>query len=577
MQHRGKVLPGNRVIGTKQTRADVTRGDAVLIRPLHSGGVILARGHVVEVRGSAIAGGVGRGVARGVGVTVQDDEHLSTADLVLGTKVAGVGTRGVSRHEAGRRHVVEPALCDIPLVSRGVLVEIGLGGSKGVNLGRSRNDFELTEAQGKKLLGHCLLDLDRGAVEDLGRLVLLEEPQARVGRQIHLAGGILLRGRRVGGVGSAGRALGVGIGRRGCLLGNLDGICGSVGQEVHYAARPVGEGHLKLHELGLAHAQRLRGKVEHEEPAVGARRLKGHVAQCAPYGQHTLCRLRILILRGNSERDFVSQSGSGVARVGKVHKLSGGNRGNSVSLGVTGRLVCGVVLLGGLVSRATVTLGRLVRTGSSAVARGRRLVGADTCGIVRRCRSIRLGRLTRRRGGRLVGIARRRRIGLSRLPRVGGNNAIAGGRGLLGIARGVRGPRRRGIAVTFPLATVAGVGRLFPLIARSTRLGRIVGPGRTHTRYHAGQDKHARQHQYKQCIHRDSRASDLSHMGLRFPSEFAFATPSCVCNILAHERARRTLHSALCPRTAQLAPPGPQPLPLWGSRGLRASSTGTCC
>ena len=477
MQHRGEVLPGNRVIGTEQARADVARGDAVLIRPLHSGGEILTRGHVVEVRGLAVAGGVGRGITRGVGVAVQDDEHLRTADLVLGTKVAGVGARGVSHHKAGRRHVVEPALCDIPLVSRGVLVEIGLGGSKGVDLGGSRNDFELTKAQGKKLLGHCLLNLNSRAIENPGGLVLLEEPQARVGRQIHLAGGILLRSRRAGGVG---RVLGVGIGRCGRLLGNLNGIGGSVGQEVHH------EGHLKLHELGLAHAQGFRSEVKHEEPAVSARRLESDIAQCAPHGQHTLCRLRILVLQGNSERHLVAQSRGGVARVGKAHKLNGGNRDNSVSLGVTGRLVCGVVLLGGLVSRATVTLGRLVRTGSSAVARGRRLVGADTCGIVRRCRSIRLGRLTRRRGGRLVGIARRRRIGLSRLPRVGGNNAIAGGRGLLGIARGVRSPRRRGIAVTFLLATVAGVGRLFLLIARSTRLGRIVGPGRTHTRYHAG-------------------------------------------------------------------------------------------
>ena len=502
------------------------------------------------MRGLAIAGGVGRGVARGVGVAVQDDKHLRAADLILGTKVAGVGARGVSRHEAGGRHVVEPALCYIPLVGGGVLVQIGLGGSKGVDLGGRGDDFELTKAKHKKLFGHCLLDLDRGAVEDLGRLVLLEEPQARVGRQVHLAGGILLRNRRVGGCGSAGRTLSVGIGRRGCPLGNLDGIGGSVGQEVHHAARPVGEGHLELHELGLAHAQRLRGKVEHEESAVSARRLESDIAQRAPHGQHTLCRLRILVLQGNGERHLVAQSGGGVARVGKVHKLSGDNRDNGVSLGVTGRLVCGVILLGRLVSGAAVSLSGLVRTGSGVVARGRRLVGTCTSGVVRRCGNIRLGRLARRRRLRLVGIARRRRIGPSGLPRVGGNNAIAGGSGLVGVARGIRGPRHRGVAVAFLLATVAGVGRLTLLITRSSRLGGIVSPGRAHVRRHAGQGKHARQHQYKQCIHRGSRTSDLSHMGLRFPSELVFATPSCVCTILAHGGTRRAPHGALRPWTA---------------------------
>ena len=548
MQHRGEVLPGNRVIGPEQARADVARGDAVLIGPLHGGGEILACGDIIEVRGLAVAGGVGRGVAGGVGVAVQDDKHLSAADLVLGAKVAGVGARGVSRHEAGRRHVVEPALRHVPLVGGSVLVQIGFGGSKGVGLGGSGDDLELAKAQDEELLGHCLLDLDRRAVEDPGDLVLLEEPQAGVGGQVHLDGGTLsgsfLRNRRVGGCGSVGCTLGTSIGRLRRLLGNLDGIGGSVGQEVHHAARPVGEGHLELHELGLAHAQGFRSEVEHEEPTVGARRLEGDIAQRAPHGQHTLCRLRILVLQGNSERHLVAQSGGGVARVGKVHKLSGGNRGNSVSLGVTGRLVYGVILLGRLVSRAAVPLGGLVRTGSGPVARGRRLVGADTCGIVRRSRDVGLGRrigvasgrrigLARRGGRRLVGIARGGRVGPGRLLRVGRGGAVARCGGLLGITRGIRSPGRHVVAVAFLLATVVRSGPLL-LVARSARLRRVVSPGRAHARHHTDQGKHARQHQHKQCVGCTSRAFDLSHMGLRFPSEFAFATPSmCVYHLSA--------------------------------------------
>ena len=517
------------------------------------------------MRGSAIAGGVGRGIARGVGIAIQDDEHLSTADLVLGTKVAGVGARGVSRHEAGGRHVVEPALRHIPLVGRSVLVQIGFGGSKGVGLDGSRNDFELAKAKRKKLLGHCLLDLNRRAIENLGGLVLLEEPQAGVCGQVHLAGSVLGGNLLHSVLIRSFAGIGVGdVSRLGRLLGNLNHIGSCVDQEVHHAARLIGIGHFELHELGLAHAQRLRGKVEHEEPAVGARRLKGHVAQCAPHGQHALCGLRILILQGNSERDLVAQSGGGVARVGKVQELSGGNRGNSVSLGITGRLVGSVVLLGGLISRIAIPLGRLIRASSSTVARGRRLVGTAACGIVRRCRDIGLGRrigvasgrrigLARRRGLGLVGVASGRRVGPGRLLGVGRNGGIAGGRGLLGITRGIRSPGRHGIAVALLLAAVVRSGLLL-LIARSARPGRVVCPGRTHTRRHAGQGKHARQHRYKQCIHRGSRTSDLSHMGLRFPSELAFATPSCVCTILAHGGTRQALRGGPRPRTAPLAP-----------------------
>ena len=172
-----------------------------------------------------------------------------------------------------------------------------------------------------------------------------------------------------------------------------------------------------------------------------------------------------------------------MAYVSKVQELNGGN---SVNLGVAGRLVGSIILLSGLICGAAIALSGLVGTGSDPVARGRGLVGTSASGVVGRCRNIRLGRLARRRDPRLVGVARRRRIGPSRLLRTGGNNAITGGSGLLGITRGVRSPRRHVIAIAFLLATVARIGPLLLLIARNTRLGRIVGPGRAHTRYHAG-------------------------------------------------------------------------------------------
>ena len=186
-----------------------------------------------------------------------------------------------------------------------------------------------------------------------------------------------------------------------------------------------------------------------------------------------------------------------MARVGKVHKIGGGNGGNSVRLGVAGRLVGGVVLIGRLVNRVAIPLGRLVRAGGSTVTRGRRLVGTGARGIVRRCGDIGLGRrigvvrggqigVARRRGLRLVGIAHGGCVGPSGLLRLRGNRSVARRSGLLGITRGVRSPRRHVIAIAFLLATVARIGPLLLLIARSTRFGCIVGPGRAHTRYHAG-------------------------------------------------------------------------------------------
>ena len=191
-----------------------------------------------------------------------------------------------------------------------------------------------------------------------------------------------------------------------------------------------------------------------------------------------------------------------MARVGKVHKIGGGNGGNSVRLGIAGRFVGGVVLIGRLVNRVAIPPSRLVRAGGSTVTRSRRLVGTGARGIVRRCGDIGLGRcigiasnrrigIVRRRGLGLIGVTCRRRVRLRGLLRAGRlragrNRGITGGSGLLGITRGVRSPRRHVIAIAFLLATVARIGPLLLLIARNTRLGRIVGPGRAHTRYHAG-------------------------------------------------------------------------------------------